>query len=1243
MQPANSPRHTGGLRARLFIRSSVASLSILISLILYTGNAFAQQTFTVSSTADSGSGSLREAINSANSNGNSGQTDIIQFAFPGTPEINLLSVLPPLTEPVIIDGSTQGAPVVLDGNSFTAASTIVDYGLRIRADNSAIYGMEIRGFAYGIQVGGNANWTIGASGKGNILYDYSESGIGTVSAATDPLGAGTIQHNTIGLLADGLTAATTMGNNGVDVRFAANVIIRDNLIANNAEHGVRLFESCSDITVQDNRIGITATGDDNRGNTLYGVSITTNSSNNLVKGNRIGFLGGGVLVGTGCAGNTLTENTIFCHSGATGQPIVLQSGANDDLAAPFISSASCREVQGTAPSGATVHLYYRDETCPATYSGKEYIGSVAASGTGWVYTSSTDLSGVLVATATLSGSTSAFSSAHSISTAPPHPGIITGERYPTESTAEPYATSAGAQSSTYAWSFSNPVVDPSGNTSESVSITWPAYPFSGILQVAESDICGQTSQLVALNIEIVPVTSAITPTLADPVTGGDVRTYQVDAHNGSVYNWSVTSPAFITANNGNEVTIQFGNSDATVSVTETYYTASGVAISRPAFHQKSLAVSVTPTDAPVTSGISGPGFDESNPVPGQSEVVFSVADNPGNTYTWTAPPGATIVSGQGTSSVTVSLDNQNGDLCVTETNSASVSGTPVCQKVLVKPVTGPVTGELSPTENETYVYSIGTAGQTGPSQRAKETGINLNMEANNFEWQVSGGTIISGQGTPQIEVQWDFGLGGEELTLYVTETNTDPPISGEEVITPVILRPNLFAVEGPVRVDAGSQGVIYSVRNRELMTFSWSVPPGATIASGSGSNVIQVNFGNQGGEISVIGTSLGVPSLPSKMQVGMKPYTSDISGPDELEAGLSGSYSVTGSAGSTYNWTFSNNGSTVSTPNASLPNQISLQAGSYGGKLCVTESSSTGVEGATVCKDIVVIPGAGQIQGPAEVDAYTSANYNLPLSSGATASGEVGAVYRWSIPNGAVITAGRGTESITVDFGRNTGNIKVEKGNASSDSLIVRELSVTVIPPPVDPLPPANDPGSPGNLGGGGTSLGGGNGTCTNCDYDEPEGDPTEPRDWNGDTPPPPARPPRPPSGPDLPQIAITPVPVDFNDEAYNTRPARKAFIISNTGDAYLYIEGIYFLTEEFAYRFKGETDTEFTLVSQPANYNRGFSIAPGRRIVFELISLAPEHRSFSRPDASITVVSNDPDDNDSATGNYATISLTKK
>ena len=74
--------------------------------------------FPVTSTADSGPGSLRQAI--LDSNTATGGTNTIDFAIPGrgVQTIAPLSPLPAITNPVLIDGTSQpgyaGTPLIAD-------------------------------------------------------------------------------------------------------------------------------------------------------------------------------------------------------------------------------------------------------------------------------------------------------------------------------------------------------------------------------------------------------------------------------------------------------------------------------------------------------------------------------------------------------------------------------------------------------------------------------------------------------------------------------------------------------------------------------------------------------------------------------------------------------------------------------------------------------------------------------------------------------------------------------------------------------------------------------------------------------------------------------------------------------------------------------------------------------------------------------------------------------------------------
>ncbi len=93
---------------------------------------------TVSNTNDSGSGSLREAIETANADS---IVDSIQFAIPGSGvrTINLLSELPGVFTPMQIDGWTQsgfaGKPLIQ-----LQAAAAINYGLSLFAGDSLVRG-----------------------------------------------------------------------------------------------------------------------------------------------------------------------------------------------------------------------------------------------------------------------------------------------------------------------------------------------------------------------------------------------------------------------------------------------------------------------------------------------------------------------------------------------------------------------------------------------------------------------------------------------------------------------------------------------------------------------------------------------------------------------------------------------------------------------------------------------------------------------------------------------------------------------------------------------------------------------------------------------------------------------------------------------------------------------------------------------------------------------------------------------
>ena len=189
-------------------------------------------TLTVTTTADSGPGSLRQAI--LDSNASAGTLDTIAFAVgSGLQTITPLSPLPTITDPVVIDGTTQpgfaGMPLVgLDGS--TAGGT----GLMITAGSSTVRGLVFNRWATGISISG--------AGQNLVAGNF----IGTDASGVLPLG-----NETYGVSIDGSS------NNSVGGPGAG----EGNLIAFNSLRGVRVSDGTGN-TIRGNAIHSNAVGID---------------------------------------------------------------------------------------------------------------------------------------------------------------------------------------------------------------------------------------------------------------------------------------------------------------------------------------------------------------------------------------------------------------------------------------------------------------------------------------------------------------------------------------------------------------------------------------------------------------------------------------------------------------------------------------------------------------------------------------------------------------------------------------------------------------------------------------------------------------------------------------------------------------------------------------------------------------------------------------------------------------------
>lgn len=160
---------------------------------------------------------------------------------------------------------------------------------------------------------------------------------------------------------------------------------------------------------------------------------------------------------------------------------------------------------------------------------------------------------------------------------------------------------------------------------------------------------------------------------------------------------------------------------------------------------------------------------------------------------------------------------------------------------------GPITGIQSVCAGETHDYSI----------------IEV-VGGTTYSWSVpADATILSGQNTPDVTVQWG-GTSGNVQVIAGNDCGNNPLASVLPV--EVGLPPEaLKIVLGPDIVCKTSTALFYvSVLDNSLL-FNWMVPEDATIVSGQGTDTIHVTWGMNVGDVSVFAkNSCGVTDTISK-------------------------------------------------------------------------------------------------------------------------------------------------------------------------------------------------------------------------------------------------------------------------------------------------------------------------------------------------------------------------------------------
>ncbi len=598
---------------------------------------------------------------------------------------------------------------------------------------------------------------------------------------------------------------------------------------------------------------------------------------------------------------------------------------------------------------------------------------------------------------------------------PAQPGPITGPSEVCAISSYTYSISAVPGALSYNWQVPMMAVINSGQGTTSINVTFNWV--SGNVSVCAQNGCGSsTYRDLAVTLNQVPSQPGSISGNATPDCQATGVPYSISAVSGATsYNWTVPSGATIAGGQGTTgITVDFGTNSGNVSVCAQNFCGNS--------SYSNLAISMAPGQPGGITGLP-------DVCGGATGVSYSITAVPGATgYNWTVPVGSTVSSGQGTTSITVSFGNNSGNVSVCAQNACG-NGQYRDKYVivtLVPALPGTITGNSAPVcMATTEPYSIDPV-----------------PGATSYNWTVPpGATISGGQGTTYITVNF----GTQSGNVSVRAINDCGMSSYRNLPVSVIPPSQPGPITGPVNVCVGALNVPYSVSPvAGASSYNWTVPAGATVSGGQGTNSVTVSFGSASGNVSVRAQSACGNSSYRDLAVTVTPVPSmpgAITGQANVCAGASGvAYSISPVPGATeYNWTVPS-GSNITGGQGTT--SITVNFGSTSGNVSVNAENQCGNSPDRILAvTVITIPAQpGSITGTATPYCQqTGVPYSIASVPGATS-------YSWTVPSGADIISGQGTTNITVNFGTQSGNVSVQAINICGSSSF-RNLAVTISAP----------------------------------------------------------------------------------------------------------------------------------------------------------------------------------------------------
>ncbi|MCX6283351.1 MAG: T9SS type A sorting domain-containing protein [Bacteroidetes bacterium] len=348
---------------------------------------------------------------------------------------------------------------------------------------------------------------------------------------------------------------------------------------------------------------------------------------------------------------------------------------------------------------------------------------------------------------------------------------------------------------------------------------------------------------------------------------------------------------------------------------------------------------------------------------GLTGIGYSIPSiNNATAYTWTLPSGCNITSGANTNSIIVSYaaSASSGSISVYATNSCGNGSS----------------SSLSVTVNTTPVLSI-----SGNNSLCINSGYyNYSTQAgfSNYIWTISsGGVINAGQGTSQVQVNWNT-AGSQWVAVTCTNVGCSPASPTQYPVSVNNIPGLAGSITGSSSVCTGQRGVSYSVPSIPYtVAYVWTLPPGANNVNGSGTNTITVDYSSNAtsGNMSVVGSNIcgfGNPSPNLPVTLALSPPKPGIA--------LNGVVlTSTAPTGNQWYYGVSHGSPGYIIPSATNPTYTATQTGYYW--TVVTSGNCQSEPSDTLYVIMVGIPG---INDPNAIQIYPNPNtgrFNLMIAT----------------------------------------------------------------------------------------------------------------------------------------------------------------------------------------------------------------------------------------------------------------------